>query len=54
MRFAAPEPILDHPPSITEVTQKAGEEDTNLEVQDFRGSDIHAARFTSNRFQGVL
>ena len=32
----------------------AGVEDTNLEVQDFCGSDIHAALFTSNSFQGVL
>jgi hypothetical protein len=54
MRLAALEPFLAHPPSITEVTQMAGEEDTNLEIQDFRGSDIHAALFTSNRFQGVL
>jgi hypothetical protein len=54
MRLVASEPSLAHPLSITEVTQMAGVEDTNLEVQDFRGSDIHGARFTSNRFQGVL
>ena len=54
MRLAASEPSLTHPPSITEVTQMAGVEVTNLEVQDFCGSDIHAALFTSNSFQGVL
>jgi hypothetical protein len=54
MHLVAPEPSLAHPASITEVTQMARVEDTNLEVQDFRGSDIHAVLFTSNSFQGVL
>jgi hypothetical protein len=54
MRLVAPEPSLAHPPSITEVTRMSGVEVTDLKVQDFCGSDIHAALFTSNSFQGVL